>query len=40
MRRGDKIDGWVLISRLGRGGNGEVWRADHPEHGEQALQIL
>jgi serine/threonine protein kinase len=39
-RSGDKLDGWALVSQLGRGGNGEVWRAVHPQYGEAALKIL
>ncbi|MFL5867143.1 MAG: protein kinase domain-containing protein [Thermoleophilaceae bacterium] len=40
LRPGAQIDDWTLMSRLGRGGNGEVWRAVHPEHGENALKVL
>lgn len=40
LRPGDTIDGWTLTSELGRGGNGEVWRAVHPDHGEAALKVL
>jgi hypothetical protein len=31
LRADQELDGWVLIAPLGRGGNGEVWRATHPE---------
>lgn len=40
IRPGARIDDWTLVSQLGRGGNGEVWRAVHAEHGENALKIL
>src|SRR5579863_3515036 len=26
-KRGDRVGLWMLVSRLGRGGNGEVWLA-------------
>ncbi|MGE0728514.1 MAG: serine/threonine-protein kinase [Acidimicrobiia bacterium] len=31
---------WTPIDLLARGGNGEVWRASHPEHGPGALKVL
>jgi serine/threonine protein kinase len=40
LRPKDKVDEWTLRAHLGRGGNGEVWRAEHPQHGEAALKIL
>jgi hypothetical protein len=40
LRAGVEIDDWRLISPLGRGGNGEVWRAEHPHWGEVALKLL
>jgi hypothetical protein len=40
LRTGDEFDGWSLISELGDGGNGTVWAAVHPKHGEAALKVL
>jgi hypothetical protein len=40
LRAGAEVDGWQLIELLGRGGNGEVWRAEHPQWGEAALKLL
>lgn len=40
LRADQELDGWVLIARLGRGGNGEVWCATHPQHGHAALKVL
>jgi hypothetical protein len=40
LRAGAEVDGWQLIEPLGRGGNGEVWRAEHPRWGEAALKLL
>lgn len=40
LRHNDKLDEWTLLASLGRGGNGEVWRAEHPQHGEAALKVL
>src|ERR1700729_1418692 len=40
MKAGDQIDGWTLVSLLGKGGNGKVWVATHAEHGERALKVL
>lgn len=40
LRPGMNIDGWVLVSPLGCGGNGEVWRSTHSEFGEAALKVL
>ena len=40
FQRGQRLDGWTLRKRLGRGGNGTVWRATHPKYGEAALNIL
>jgi serine/threonine protein kinase len=37
---GEVIDGFTLTQPLGRGGNGEVWRAEHPDHGVIALKLL
>jgi hypothetical protein len=34
------IDGFKLLEPLGSGGNGEVWQAEHPEHGVVALKLL
>jgi Protein kinase domain len=39
-RKGQIVDGWQLKSWLGGGGNGNVWRARHSEHGVAALKIL
>jgi hypothetical protein len=40
MKAGDQIDGWTLVSLLGKGGNGKVWVATHAEYGERALKVL
>jgi serine/threonine protein kinase len=40
LRADQELDGWVLIALLGRGGNGEVWRAAHQKHGCAALKVL
>lgn len=40
LRRGEDLDGWRLLRRLGQGGNSDVWRAKHQIHGEAALKIL
>jgi hypothetical protein len=37
--QGNVIDGWHLTGHLGAGGNGEVWKARHDEHGLCALKI-
>jgi serine/threonine protein kinase len=38
---GQEVDGWTLVSRLGKGGNAEVWRARRPVTGnEVALKLL
>lgn len=39
-KRGEQIDDWTLIARLGGGGSSSVWLAEHAEHGEAALKIL
>lgn len=39
-RSGEVIDGFALLDPLGRGGNGEVWRAEHTDHGVVALKLL
>jgi hypothetical protein len=40
VKPGDQIDGWTLVSELGKGGNGTVWVAAHAEHGQRALKLL
>jgi serine/threonine protein kinase len=38
---GEEINGWKLVSRLGKGGNAEVWRASRPNTGDDvALKLL
>lgn len=39
-RRGDRLGGWKLASRLGQGGNGEVWRAERVDREAAAVKIL
>lgn len=39
-RKGQSIDHWKLEWWLGGGGNGNVWRAVHHQHGPAALKIL
>ena len=40
LKAGDTVDGWTLTKRLGRGGNGEVWVAEHQTLGRAALKLL
>jgi serine/threonine protein kinase/sugar lactone lactonase YvrE len=40
VKREDKFGDWELLRRLGRGGNGEVWRATDPRGREAALKLL
>ena len=40
MKSGQKIDSWELIEFLGKGGNGEVWKAFRPENDFVALKVL
>lgn len=40
MKANDVVGKWTLRSRLGRGGNGEVWRADDAHGAEAAVKIL
>jgi serine/threonine protein kinase len=37
---GDVIAGWTLLERLGRGGNGEVWRVSGPSEQPGAIKLL
>jgi hypothetical protein len=37
---GDVIGGWTLLERLGRGGNGEVWRVSGPDEQPGAIKLL
>lgn len=40
LKPGDLVDGWTLGESLGRGGNGEVWLAEHQTLGRAALKLL
>lgn len=35
-----KINGWTLVSRLGNGGNGEVWKCRNARKEEYAIKFL
>ena len=35
-----KINGWTLASRLGNGGNGEVWKCRNANNEEYAIKFL
>jgi hypothetical protein len=39
LAAGVAVGPWMLLSRLGRGGGADVWRAFAEEHGEVALKI-
>lgn len=36
----ERVGDYALIERIGEGGMGEVWRADHEVHGTVALKLL
>lgn len=40
MKPGDMAGVWNLVSRLGSGGNGEVWKARAPDGTQAAVKIL
>jgi hypothetical protein len=40
LKVGDSVDGWTLNEKLGGGGNGEVWLAEHATFGQAALKLL
>ena len=40
MNGGDSLGRWHLLERLGRGGNGEVWRCVGPSGVEAAIKVL
>jgi serine/threonine protein kinase len=40
LKAGEAVDGWTLTELLGKGGNGEVWVAEHPALGRAALKLL
>lgn len=39
-KRGDQLGKWTLVERLGRGGNGEVWKASQTEKADSAIKLL
>jgi hypothetical protein len=40
MNSGEALGQWRLVDRLGRGGNGEVWRCVSPDGEQAAVKIL
>ncbi|MGO9569493.1 MAG: serine/threonine protein kinase [Desulfomonilaceae bacterium] len=38
--KGDRFGRWVLVGRLGSGGNGEVWRAENEKSKIAAIKLL
>ena len=40
LRTGDTIREWTLVKRIGKGGNGQVWRAAQKDGLEVALKVL
>lgn len=40
MKAGDRRGDWLLVSRLGSGGNGEVWKARHVDGRDGAIKLL
>ena len=37
---GQKFGEWVLVSQLGAGGNGQVWRVSRPGWEDHAIKLL
>ena len=40
LKSNRKINGWTLASRLGNGGNGEVWKCRNGNNEEYAIKFL
>ena len=39
-RTGDSHGKWKLVARIGRGGNGEFWKAQHQDERFAAIKLL
>lgn len=39
-KSGDQLGPWILVGRVGRGGNGEVWKASQKGNDDVAIKLM